>query len=139
MSTVKANTIENVAGTVSVLVEDIMTKTNSPMGYKIVDFGTVVNNTRTVKDNPFGNDKWESCIAIAQVYDNGMWSGTGFISESYGYGTSANSNLEGIVVQTGDGSVLRTSFLTGSGHGMHATVTSAPCRVIVYYMGEEIV
>jgi len=104
----------------------------------IVDFGIVFNDQRITLDNPFGNENYEGCIARAEVYYNGVWSGTGFIRESDGRGTSAHSNLEGIVVQTGDNAVLQNNAaFCGSGHGgTTGTTTSAPCRCIITKIGD---
>jgi len=107
---------------------------------KIVDFGTVVNNNRYVIDNPFGNENYEGCMARAEIYLNGMWSGAGFqtTTGSDGYGTVAHSNLEGVVIQTGATDVAFTrSKAYGNGFGLDTStnITSALCRVIVTYVG----
>ncbi len=107
---------------------------------KIVSLGTIYNNNRYVIDNPFGNENYEGCTVRAEVYLNGLWSDTGFDGNAgtglKGYGTKAHSNLEGIVVQTGNISLVVQSYLAGGGHGYTSTSTSALARVIVIYHGE---
>jgi hypothetical protein len=110
---------------------------------KIVDFGTVYTDNRYVIDNPFGNENYKGCIVRAEVYYNGMWSGSGIFNDgasSYA-GTNAHSNIEGIVVQTLASAVIQGlsggSRVSGGGHGTIASnISSAPCRVIVTYIGE---
>jgi len=110
---------------------------NTKSNVKIIDFGTVTNNNRYVIDNPFGNANYEGCIINCQIYANGMWSNTGWYSGGT-RGTQAHSNLEGIVVQTCLTSVIHGSSVESmGGHGWNSSqLTSAPCRVIVYYIGE---
>lgn len=88
-------------------------------------------NSRYVLPNPFGNNT--PVICWAEVFSGGKWSRAGFVyANSNGFGTSASYvQGEGIVVQTGGIAVLGRSIDTGSGHGITATVTSAPCRVFV--------
>jgi len=103
---------------------------------KIVDFGTAVNNNRYVIDNPFGNANYEGCIVRAELFYNSIWSEAFFVYIAGGQGTNGFSNAEGIVVQTGSVAVLNVSANSGGGHGTTASsVASAPCRVIVTYIG----
>lgn len=95
----------------------------------------VAINSRYVLPNPFGSNTPVECWA--EVFANNKWSRTGFTyatngSGSSGYGANASYvQGEGIVVQTGGNAVLTFSNNSGSGHGISATVTSAPCRVFV--------
>lgn len=122
---------------------DVVTQTQMDAKTKIVDFGTVVNNNRYVLPNPFGNANFEGCIARAEIYHNGIWSGTGWVDHSdmvtKGYGVTGFSNLEGIVVQTGQTALMyEDSVNQGNGFGLTTTtpITSAPCRVIITYIGD---
>ena len=109
---------------------------------KIVDFGTVTTNKRYVINNPFGNDKWASCVTIPQLQYNGKWFQAGWYYVGYGYrstGVRSGSMNEGIVVQTGgemvsDGSVYEGNLYGGT--GTEPRLTSAKCRVLVFYIGE---
>lgn len=110
---------------------------------KIVDFGTVTTNNRYVIDNPFteiyGEDAWKGCIAIAEIYANGVWAETAwrYHYANGGYGTRGHSLKEGIVVQTGDYKVLSGSAShSGGGHDATTQLESASCRVKVLYIGE---
>ena len=107
---------------------------------KIIDLGTVGISNRYVIDNPFGNANFEKCDVKAEIYDNGMWSGTGNGnnqgSGTSSHGTQAYSNLEGVVVQTGVTAVKGESRYALGGHGANTNITSAPCRVIITYVGE---
>lgn len=106
---------------------------------KVIDLGTIFNDTRYVVDNPFGNDNYMDCDVKAEVYVNGIWSETGFVDSTSaiaeGYGTKASSNLTGIVIQTGVTRVYTHSSSSGGGHGIESNSTSAPARVIVTYQG----
>ena len=93
-------------------------------------------NSRYVEVNPFGNANYEKCSVRAEVYINGRWSEAGFVYSTNGFGTSGHSNLEGIVVQTGGSAVATSGTSGGGGLGEVANTTSAPCRVIVTYIGE---
>lgn len=88
-------------------------------------------NSRHVLPNPFGNNT--PVICWAEVFANGKWSRTGFVfATTGGYGTDASYvQGEGVVVQTGGVALLSRSIDTGSGHGIDASATSAPCRVFV--------
>lgn len=109
---------------------------------KIVDFGTVTINKRYVINNPFGNDKWASCVTIPQLQHNGKWFQTGWFYSGSGYystGVISGSMSEGIVVQTGgsfvsDGSVYEGNLYGGT--GIEPRLASAKCRVLVFYIGE---
>ena len=92
----------------------------------------VAINSRYVLPNPFGSNTPVECWA--EVFANNKWSRTGFIYSLNigGYGTDASYvQGDGIVVQTGGIAVLTVSHASGSGHGISAAVTSAPCRVFV--------
>lgn len=109
---------------------------------KIVDFGTVTINKRYVINNPFGNDKWASCVTIPQLQHNGKWFQAGWHYVGYNLrstGVRSGSMNEGIVVQTGgelvsDGSVYEGNLYGGT--GTEPRLTSAKCRVLVFYIGE---
>ena len=109
---------------------------------KIVDFGTVTINKRYVINNPFGNDKWASCVTIPQLQHNGKWFQAGWFYTGSGYystGVVSGSMSEGIVVQTGgnlisDGSVYEGNLYGGT--GIEPRLASAKCRVLVFYIGE---
>ena len=109
---------------------------------KIVDFGTVTINKRYVINNPFGNDKWASCVTIPQLQHNGKWFQSGWHYVGYNLrstGVRSGSMVEGIVVQTGgemvsDGSVYEGNLYGGT--GTEPRLTSAKCRVLVFYIGE---
>lgn len=109
---------------------------------KIVDFGTVTINKRYVINNPFGNDKWTSCVTIPQLLHNGKWFQAGWFYTGSGYystGVISGSMSEGIVVQTGgslvsDGSVYEGNLYGGT--GIEPRLASAKCRVLVFYIGE---
>ena len=109
---------------------------------KIVDFGTVTINKRYVINNPFGNNKWASCVTIPQLLHNGKWFQAGWFYTGSGYystGVVSGSMSEGIVVQTGgnlisDGSVYEGNLYGGT--GIEPRLASAKCRVLVFYIGE---
>lgn len=109
---------------------------------KIVDFGTVTINKRYVINNPFGNDKWASCVTIPQLQHNGKWFQAGWFYTGSGYystGVVSGSMSEGIVVQTGgilisDGSVYEGNLYGGT--GIEPRLASAKCRVLIFYVGE---
>ena len=109
---------------------------------KIVDFGTVTINKRYVINNPFGNNKWASCVTIPQLLHNGKWFQSGWHYVGYNLrstGVRSGSMVEGIVVQTGgemvsDGSVYEGNLYGGT--GTEPRLTSAKCRVLIFYVGE---
>lgn len=105
---------------------------------KIIELGTIFNNNRYVIDNPFGNDNYEDCDVKAEVYVNGEWSESGwFYHTDGGYGTKANSMVIGVVIQTGSAYMAYgINGNIGGGHTAPETLTSAPARVIVTYIGE---
>lgn len=92
--------------------------------------GNIQVSSRYVLPNPFGVNTPVECWA--EVFANNRWSRTGFVLSESGYGASASYvQGEGIVVQTGGNSLVATSALSGSGHGISGGVASAPCRVFV--------
>ena len=109
---------------------------------KIVDFGTVTTNKRYVINNPFGNDKWASCVTIPQLLHNGKWFQAGWYYVGYNLrstGVRSGSMNEGIVVQTGGEYISDGSAYEGNlygGNGTEPRLTSAKCRVLVFYIGE---
>ena len=103
--------------------------------YALLNFGTVTNNTRYVKDNPFGN--YTPVICYAEIYANNKWAGLDFVVFASGNvsGTIAHYvEGEGIIIQTGKTYVMGSySYETGSGHNWSGSVfRSALCRVHVW-------
>lgn len=96
----------------------------------------IVNNSRYVLRNPFGNNT--PVEVWAEVFWNNRWARTGgiyaiHVSTGGGYGTLASYvQGEGIVVQTGRNFVCTVAPDAMGGHGgTTGTITSAPCRVFV--------
>lgn len=110
----------------------------------IVDFGTIVNAARYVLANPFfdGSNNEEisqKCWVRAEVFHNSKWAAAGtFMSTTNTQGILGHSMVEGIVVQTGDAGVVYDSQTGLGGHSSTSASASAPCRVIVFYMGGTI-
>lgn len=104
---------------------------------KIVDFGTVVNNNRYVIANPFGNANNKGCLTKAELFLNGEWADAGgWGISSTGMGVNSGATEDGIILATGGQFVTSTRTLVGSLHATDtANTTSAPCRVIVTYIG----
>ncbi|RLB72327.1 MAG: hypothetical protein DRH06_11560, partial [Deltaproteobacteria bacterium] len=132
--------LESIGGKLFVNGEEIALKSDLETKTQIVDFGTVSNDTRTVKANPFFDGVNDAeiatrCVVRAEIYVNGMWSGTNNSTYS-NTGLNGYSNLEGIVVQTAPNKITSTSNLVCNGFGNTGDITSAPCRVIVSYQGE---
>ena len=117
----------------TIMVDNLVTKKN----VKIVDFGTVFIGNRYVIDNPFGNENAKGCSVRAEIFYNGMWGEASWIYIAASYGTRAHATTdEGIVVQTGNTGVNVNSTYSGSPFNSTGFATSAPCRVLVTYIGE---
>ncbi len=102
------------------------------IGYALLDFGTVKSNNRYVKNNPFGNNT--PVILKIELFAYDKWSSVGWIKNNGAF-QGCNANYvegEGIVVQTCISDVMTNSDYTGGGHGVDATLDSAPCRVHVW-------
>ncbi|WP_345993771.1 hypothetical protein [Sulfurimonas sp. HSL-1716] len=107
---------------------------------KILDIGTIsVNNTYYI-DNPFGNDKYESCDVKLEIQIGGVWAEPGWTIDSgnNSRGAKAFSKADGIEVLTASYQ-LKGSTDNLYGHGFDSdvsTATSAAARIIVTYEGE---
>ena len=127
--------IDQVNGNAAELL-NVKEKTNT-IGYKLLDLGEVVNNTRYVQTNPYGSTT--PVIVQAEVFLHGKWADPAFIyasSTDHGYGVNASYvQGEGIIIQTGKNAVKATSSNAGGGHGDVGTITRAPCRVHVWRVG----
>jgi len=112
--------------------------------YAIVDAGTISKNSRTVIANPFFDGVNDEAIAArcwvrTEIDLNGVWGITGWMYSSASatsYGANGMSMTEGIVIQTGSGSLLEKSVDQGNGFDNANSLDSAPCRVIVFYAEE---
>ena len=93
----------------------------------------IFNNNRYVETFPIPNTDARDWNVRAEIFDT-IWSGTGYNTTSPG-GTHAYSNAEGIVVQTGVNNIKIDSTFGIGGHGSATNLTTAPCRVIVTYIG----
>ena len=133
--------LESIGGKLFVNGEEIALKSDLETKTQIVDFGTVSNNTRTVKANPFFDGVNDAeiatrCVVRAEVQIGGVWSDSGWFStSSYAAGVRASSNSDGIVIQSGKDKVYNESNISGGGSGVSANANSAPCRVIIFYNG----
>lgn len=93
---------------------------------------SIAKNSRYVLSNPFGAHTPVECWA--EVFFNGVWSRTGFISSSIDSSDGTEASYVqgvGIVIQTGASSVVTQSVRTGGGHGTNTSTANAPCRVFV--------
>lgn len=93
---------------------------------------SIVKNSRYVLSNPFGAHTPVECWA--EVFFNGVWSRTGFISSSNDSSDGTEASYVqgvGIVIQTGASSVIAQSWRAGGGHGTNTYTANAPCRVFV--------
>ena len=132
------SSIENYGPKASVLDLDVIGMFKTKSNVKIVDFGVVNTNNRYVIENPFGDANWTGCTAEAWLLSGGVWFRTGFMSITGGYrGTQGYATAEGIVVQTGASHVANsTAANILSSYGLSGVISSAPCQVIVTYMGD---
>lgn len=97
----------------------------------------VTTNSRYVLANPFGINT--PVQVVAEVMYNGAWAETGWLyaqSIDSGYGVRGMYKQgEGIIVQTGNGSLLARNTRIGCGHIVTVDdVKSLPCRVFVRKM-----
>lgn len=109
---------------------------------KIIELGTIFNNNRYRRPNPFGNENWKNCSVELYLEYQGTWfqvagqPASGSTAEYYG--AMVSSMEEGIVVQT---AVTRLtsggSAYTLNTLGISTSLTSAPAMVIVTYEGES--
>ena len=93
---------------------------------------SIVKNSRYVLSNPFGAHTPVECWA--EVFFNGVWSRTGFVSASSDSADGTEASYVqgvGIVIQTGASSVINQSWRAGGGHGTNTYAANAPCRVFV--------
>ncbi|MGY3876349.1 pyocin knob domain-containing protein [Aeromonas enteropelogenes] len=93
----------------------------------------IVNNSRYVIPNPFGNSV--PVICWAEIKINGNWCDASFAlaDTNAGYGVKATFKQgEGIIIQTGVTGLIALGSQTGTGHtGFSGLITSAPCRVFI--------
>ncbi|MGL5582282.1 MAG: phage tail protein [Cetobacterium sp.] len=96
---------------------------------------TIQNNSRYVVQNPFGKNT--PVMVVAEIHVNGAWCDSGFIFSAFengnGYGAKATyKQEEGIIIQTGNSSLVATGMHSGSGLGViTGAIYSAPCRIRV--------
>ncbi|SFC57643.1 hypothetical protein [Kosakonia oryzae] len=107
---------------------------SNKISYALISAGTVGVNTRTVFTNPFGVNV--PVVVEAEIQIGGVWSRTGWAfnsSTANAYGVNA-SYVEGtgIVLQTAVSYLWAGSNVSGGGHGVTTSGTSAPCRIHVW-------
>lgn len=108
---------------------------SNKINYALISAGTVGISTRTVFTNPFGANV--PVVVEAEIQIGSVWSRTGWIcsfsSSATAYGVNA-SYVEGsgIVLQTANSFLWAYSSVSGGGHGVSSTGTSAPCRIHVW-------
>lgn len=97
---------------------------------------SVSTNKRYVEENPFPG---YYVICHVQIKRNNLWGFPGWhTTASYGRFVSAEQLLpdDKIIVQTGSNTISGERHLDGSPFNLTDTITSAPCRVLVYKLGK---
>lgn len=97
---------------------------------------TVSINKRYVENNPFPG---YYVICHVQIKRNNLWGFPGWhTTASYGRFVSAEQLLpyDKIIVQTGANTISGERYFDGSPFNFTYTITSAPCRVLVYKLGK---
>lgn len=94
---------------------------------------TITKNQRIEIENPY---KGHNVYAVVQIYYNNVWGETGFAYASGGFGVKATQiqgdNIDKIVVQSGNSSIVGLSTSTGNGFNNNNNPNSAPFRVKVF-------
>lgn len=111
-----------------------------------VDFGLVSNNSSYLVDNPYGNDNDTNCFSRVQLSEtgaDGTWFTTGQSSQTSNIsgwvGIISDIDDRGIALTTAAGNLtLSTENIGGlTTRPTSSVLTSAYCRVIVYYQGAK--
>lgn len=113
--------------------------------YRLIDWGTITNNTRYVKPNPFGNNT--PVIVLLELFVNDRWSQVEWTlfwnaSQQGNHPIGAGGYYvqgEGLVVQTAQKNIFGGSDWNGGGHDYPSgtAYTSAPARMHVWKLGDN--
>ena len=114
---------------------DVYGKLTTHSNVKVLDFGVVNQNTPYILPNPFGDENWKGCTAVAYILLGGKWhiSGT-YNASSNMWHTTASVTTDGIEVSVGTQGVSTVRQNSG-GTWTGSNTTNAPCKVVVTFNG----